>query len=311
MNTLDRFFDLAQISGSVDIHCLLEGEWNIRHEEQARGQGRLHIVVAGTGTIHIDGHESAHVQAGDIIFFPRAAAHNISSTSTYCPVDISPIHLSQAGSFVRKSTHEVVPDKIDMELFCGGFSYSQQSDLFANLPTYIKIHSDLTPLSHIIRLLQAEALAGGEGSVSIINALSTVLLVLIVRQYLEQEDLRDLTGILRAWQNTRLKHVIHAVLDAPQAAWSVDELSQLANLSRAQFMRLFKQETGLSPHIFVTQIRLQQAAKLLQTSNQSVLSIALSVGLQSETHFGKLFKKYYGLTPGAYRQQKKPSSPLN
>lgn len=301
MNTLDRLFDLAQISGSVDIHCLLEGEWNIRHEEQARGQGRLHIVVAGKGTIHIDDNESAHVQAGDIIFFPRAHAHTISSTSAYCPVSISPIRQSQEGVFqIKRAGQE---NAIDMELFCGRFSYKQQSDLFNSLPTCVQIRSDMSSLDHIVRLLQAEAERGLESSSSVVNALSTVILVLIVRQYLAQDNQAALTGVLRAWQDTRLHHVIRAVLEAPHSPWSIDDLCALANLSRAQFMRLFKQETGISPHIFVTQIRLQQAAKLLRTSHQSILSIALSVGLQSETHFGKLFKRYYGLTPGAYRQQ--------
>lgn len=174
MNTLDRLFDLAQISGSVDIHCLLQGEWNIRHNEQQRGQGRLHIVVAGTGTIHVDGANteqvnSEQVSAGDIIFFPRAAAHNISSTSRYCPVNISSVLTSHEGAFQVK---RVGQETIDMELFCGRFSYSTHSDLFSGLPDYIKIRSDTTSLNHLVRLLQAEAQNAHEGSSSIVNALS-------------------------------------------------------------------------------------------------------------------------------------------
>ena len=42
MDTLDHFFDLAQLSGSVDIHCLFLGDWQVRHEPGTRSQGRLH-----------------------------------------------------------------------------------------------------------------------------------------------------------------------------------------------------------------------------------------------------------------------------
>ena len=67
-------------------------------------------------------------------------------------------------------------------------------------------------------------------------------------------------------------------------------------------MRLFKQQTGISPHAFVNLIRLRQAAVLLRQTADSVLSVALNVGFQSETHFGKAFKKQYGISPGQYRK---------
>ena len=63
-----------------------------------------------------------------------------------------------------------------------------------------------------------------------------------------------------------------------------------------------KQQTGTSPHAFVNSIRLQQGALLLKQTADSVLSVALSVGFQSETHFGKAFKKQYGISPGQYRK---------
>ena len=67
-------------------------------------------------------------------------------------------------------------------------------------------------------------------------------------------------------------------------------------------MRLFKQQTGISPHAFVNLIRLRQAAVLLRQTADSILSVALNVGFQSETHFGKAFKKQYGISPGQYRK---------
>ena len=67
-------------------------------------------------------------------------------------------------------------------------------------------------------------------------------------------------------------------------------------------MRLFKQHVGMSPHHFVQHIRLQRAAQMLRQSSYSILHIALAVGFQSETHFGKAFKQKYDVTPGQYRR---------
>ena len=82
-------------------------------------------------------------------------------------------------------------------------------------------------------------------------------------------------------------------------------MTALANLSRAQLMRLFKQQTGISPHAFVNLIRLRQAAVLLRQTADSVLSVALNVGFQSETHFGKAFKNNTGFRRGSIGKMKR------
>ena len=110
------------------------------------------------------------------------------------------------------------------------------------------------------------------------------------------------SGVLTASLDRRLYPVIQGVLNAPQEDWSVENLTALAHVSRAQLMRLFKQHVGMSPHGFVQHIRLQKAAKMLRQTSHSIMHIALAVGFQSETHFGKAFKQKYQSTPGQYRR---------
>ena len=50
------------------------------------------------------------------------------------------------------------------------------------------------------------------------------------------------------------------------------------------------------------QLRLQEAALLLNKTQKSVLSVALDVGYQSEAHFSKAFKALYGVSPSQYRK---------
>ncbi len=318
MDTLDHFFDLAQLSGSVDIHCLFQGDWQVRHEPGTRSQGRLHIVVNGRGSVQIDHYQTIDLSAGDIVFFPRAHGHSLSHVTPFSsPINAelqayqqsaqqaqtrridSDLQITQAGAFQRKQCGQ---GPVEMELCCGRFCYDSHADLSNNLPDYIHLECKHPSLISLIHLLQAEASQTQSGSRSIINGVSTVILALIIRQYLSQSTTDELSGVLRAWQDHRLQAAIQAVIQEPHKAWPIDAMRSLSHLSRPQFMRLFKQETGLSPHAFVTHVRLQKAAQLLSESNHSILSIALSLGLQSETHFGKSFKKQYGLTPGSYRQ---------
>ncbi|MEG2301169.1 MAG: helix-turn-helix transcriptional regulator, partial [Acinetobacter sp.] len=66
-------------------------------------------------------------------------------------------------------------------------------------------------------------------------------------------------------------------------------------------IRLFKKDLHTTPHAFLLKIRLQHATLLLKTSHLSIYNIALDLGFQSETHFGRVFKQHYGMTPHCYR----------
>ena len=54
MDILDKLVSLAQISGSVDVQCLFQGGWYVRHEAR-RGQALVHIVTDGEGWLQVDG----------------------------------------------------------------------------------------------------------------------------------------------------------------------------------------------------------------------------------------------------------------
>ena len=68
----------------------------------------------------------------------------------------------------------------------------------------------------------------------------------------------------------RLRNLLQAVVDKPEEEWNIEKMTVIANLSRAQLMRVFKQQTGTSPHAFVNSIRLQHGALLLKQTADSV-----------------------------------------
>src|SRR5207247_7633961 len=81
----------------------------------------------------------------------------------------------------------------------------------------------------------------------------------------------------------------------------VDELAGAAGLSRAHFSREFRRAFGESPHAYLLTRRLERAAALLRTTDQSVADICCSVGLQSVGSFTTSFTRTYGVSPTAYR----------
>ena len=90
----------------------------------------------------------------------------------------------------------------------------------------------------------------------------------------------------------------------------VDDLARAAGLSRAHFSREFRRAFGESPHAYLLTRRLERAAALLRTTDNSVAEICLAVGLQSIGSFTTSFTRTFGKSPTAYRATYPPASHL-
>ncbi len=88
----------------------------------------------------------------------------------------------------------------------------------------------------------------------------------------------------------------------------VDDLAAAAGLSRAHFSREFRRAFGESPYAYLLTRRLERAAALLRTTDNSVAEVCLAVGLQSIGSFTTSFSRTYGKSPTAYRASFPPPS---
>ncbi|MDQ8729511.1 AraC family transcriptional regulator [Bradyrhizobium sp. LHD-71] len=84
---------------------------------------------------------------------------------------------------------------------------------------------------------------------------------------------------------------------------SLAALASDAGLSRFHFCRAFKESTGLSPHAWLRQHRLEKAMKLLRDTDHSVAAIAAAFGYASQTAFAAAFRKLTGETPSDWRRR--------
>lgn len=99
----------------------------------------------------------------------------------------------------------------------------------------------------------------------------------------------------------RLRRVIDFIEARLASDISLDDLAAEACLSPFHFSRLFRDATGLSPHRYVTDRRVQAARDKLAFQHSSQVEIALDCGFGSQANFIRVFRKATGLTPGQYR----------
>ncbi|GLI09440.1 hypothetical protein YDYSG_54720 [Paenibacillus tyrfis] len=85
---------------------------------------------------------------------------------------------------------------------------------------------------------------------------------------------------------------------------TLEEVAGAACLSPNHFLRSYKQLFGQSPHQYLTELRLQEAKRLLLRTDTSITDICLSVGFQSPSSFSGLFSKRFGASPSRFCQKK-------
>jgi AraC family transcriptional regulator len=100
-----------------------------------------------------------------------------------------------------------------------------------------------------------------------------------------------------------LLRAIERLRSDSDADLSLAALASEAGLSRFHFCRAFKESTGLSPHAWLRQHRLEQAMNMLRDTNVSVISVAAELGYSSQTAFAAAFRKLTGETPSDWRRR--------
>lgn len=298
MDCLDKLIQLAQVSGEVNIRCLFQGQWQIQPNiAENQYVGAFHLIEQGECWLTLD-KKQIHLQAGDIFFLPQNRPHLIAGQAQNLSENNVPQQQNNASTLFK--VYSIGQNSADLKMFCGLFYYNKPSLLIDSLPEYLHLSLNDTPVQPLIRLMQHEADNHQSGAKSLMDALVTVLFIYILRHGLQANLLH--CGLFAGLQDKRLGKVLEQLLNAPQQAWNMDALAALAAMSRANFMRVFQQKIGMAPGKFLTQLRLQEAALLLNKTQKNILSVALEVGYQSEAHFSKAFKALYGITPSQYRK---------
>jgi AraC-like DNA-binding protein len=84
---------------------------------------------------------------------------------------------------------------------------------------------------------------------------------------------------------------------------SVEEMAEVLHLSRSHFTRLFSREMGMSPRMYLEDLRLKTAMGLLFEDQASVKEAAIRCGIYDVNYFCRLFRKRYGISPGKYKER--------
>ena len=173
-------------------------------------------------------------------------------------------------------------------------------------PARVSLHYDggfRDPLiEQIARGVQAEMLDPAPAGKMLVETLAAALGVHLLQNH---SNLGSAPGLLPAARGAldsrrlqRVKDFIESHLDQDL---TIERLATEACLSPFHFARAFKAATGVAPHRYVTDRRIEEAKTWIAEGHLSLAEIAFRCGFSSQASFTKWFKRLTGATPGAYR----------
>jgi AraC-like DNA-binding protein len=265
-----------------------------------------HLVTEGRALVGVEGSADVPVMAGDIVIIPHGDPHTITNgapsqlvdssaaLSRWLAGDVSSIELGGGG----EKTHFV----------CGYFGCERHAArlFLAGLPSVIKINlrSDATGqwLESSIRHLLDEAKSRRPGGTVVLSKMAEAFFIETLLRYMQQ-----LPPEQRGWLAGARDPVVGGALALlhrqPCHPWTVAELATKVGASRSLLGERFVQFLGEPPLTYLARWRLQLAARLLQTTQKTVVQVATDVGYESEAAFNRAFKREFDLPPARYRRR--------
>ena len=307
LDWLSQLMSLMTVRGQLEIRCAYGAPWQVVYEESAPGEMPYHVILRGSAVLELPGRAASQpLRAGDIVMMPHGSAHVLHDGSGKAP---TPARQRKALNLVI-SENAGSGERLDM--LCGRFVISPPHDRFVRdyLPTRLVVRTSAsesvepsttsTQLANLVALMRAESGAEYLGSAAMLNALSAALFALMLRTASESGEAP--TGLLALAGHPRLAPALVAMLGNPAHPWSLPELAERCNMSRATLVRHFQEKVGRSASDLLTDIRMAVAANELKKPGISTELVAETVGYQSVAAFRRAFAQRMGATPGDWRR---------
>ncbi|MFF9915420.1 AraC family transcriptional regulator [Streptomyces sp. NPDC013457] len=263
----------------------------------------FHVVLEGGCWLLPDGGPPVSLGVGDAVLLPHGTGHVIADS----PADAATV--ARAMPFEHWTGGPPGPRRLarpvpgGVELLCGKYrlDHSRVHPLLAELPTVVHLPNrvgDHPELRSAIGLLGGELTAGRPGSGVAVPSLVDLLLVYMIRAWVDRGDGGAWSAALGDPVTAAALRALHA---DPAAAWTNERLAAEAGVSRPTLARRFASLVGRPPMAYLTWWRLTLAAAALRDTGDSLAAIARRVGYGTPYALSHAFSREFGTTPGRYR----------
>ncbi|WP_338868437.1 AraC family transcriptional regulator [Myxococcus stipitatus] len=299
---------LADVLDSMRLSTLMYGRfelsapWGIRFCEKPCA----HLVLLAHGHARLDVEgipDTVILSAGDLALLPQGVSHTLRDAEG------SPLHLLGHGECQRALG--VGPIRLGgggerTSLVTGSFRLGAAPHmlLFEQLPRLVHVTAETPSLAAAAQLLITESTSSSPAATVVMSRLADILLVQALRLHIASGQGQE-PG-LGALADPQIGKALSLIHEQPAAPWTVESLASAVALSRSGFAARFTSLVGKPPLEYLARWRMTKAAQLLRESETPLSELATVIGYQNEASFNRAFKRWEGISPGAYRREHRP-----
>lgn len=271
------------------------------------GWAQFHFIARGPVFLRTSSGVFHTLETGDALLLPRGGEHQLLSAPDQPSRDIADYEsatLCEAISSVEACSAGSCPTtRTVIFSACLEFDLGGMHPLVALMPEVMRVGTLLERHPEILPMLEAmerESRTERAGFAGILARLADVISAYIVRGWVEC-GCGDATGWVEALRDPRLGRVISALHRDPGRHWTVAELASEMGSSRSVFAERFLAVTGMTPHRYVTELRMRLATQWIGRDRIPIETVAQRLGYGSQAAFSRAFKRITGKSPGAVR----------
>ncbi len=267
-----------------NIYVFTASEWP--HPVHKHSYFEIIFIRSGSGRHFINGN-TLQYETGDVFLLGPEDYHyfDISAPTTFCYIRFTEI-------FVKEHTITDSPQWLRTFEFLLNTPYQSTGSIVTD-------QQEKSLLDHLLIVLVNEYSHGKDEL--IINGIMKALLVILARNVIQQRSLEDSQERARPKLIADLLLYICQHIHDPNAL-RMEQLVERFNLSPSYLSVLFKKQTGESLQLYILTYKLRMIENRLRFSTRTIAQITDEFGFTDSSHLTKLFKKYYGVTPSAFRR---------
>ncbi|WP_322751945.1 MULTISPECIES: AraC family transcriptional regulator [unclassified Frankia] len=301
MDLLAEVLAVAGVRGTVAATVYAGDPWGL-HLFAIPGAA-FHAITAGTAWLRVPDRPSVQLMPGDVVLLPTGTAHGLSGdrTGPLEPFDHAAAHRAR----VAGGRLDIGTQPARTRILCASYRHDPAvtTPLLTLLPDVVHIPagSDNAPLDDTVRLLSSELTHPQLAAATVLNRLVDVLLIHLLRAWLQAEPPPPSVSWLRALSDPVIAAALTAMHTDPAHAWTIASLADHVAVSRATLARRFPVLVGDTPAAYLTRWRMDLAARRLRDTDDPIDVIARAVGYTSEYAFSRAFSRARSQPPGRYR----------
>ena len=291
----------VRLEGSVFFSSRLSAPWGI--DLPSANEARFHIVLEGEAWVRSKTMSEAVLMKAGTGMLLRDGEHHWIADHPGTPK----VSSEAVGRAVEAGTPLFQGGSTDCYMLCGYLRFDQNArhPLFQTMPERSFIRqpdgTGLEWLKRIADLMNWELQESQSGSLAMMDRVCELFLIQILRHLLMRDG--DAAGFVAALDDVHVNKALERIHAAPATAWTLEDLADIAGLSRSAFAKRFHELVGVPPKTYLTMWRMQKARELLRNPYKLLEQIAAEVGYSSDVALIRAFQRQYGMSPAAMRRE--------